>query len=208
VSGNLVILPLRVRPAMGEREAGPVAREDLIHREAIDHSGAAGAAQHLAAVLSRLAGQNPIERDGGRVHTPHGTGRGRRPAESRPARLIDIDHRRGERALPERLGGRLEMPREGVQLIPERLRVHAQALAGHHVDLSLEWAVIHVFRHGDAHGERRCVAAPGDQLGRPGAVTTAPLHAQRYFCRMCRSTWYVSLIVVIRSDVSLARPFH
>ena len=166
--GDVVILAFRVRPAMREREAGPVAREDLVHREAIDDDDAAVAAEHLAAFVRRFARQDAIERDGRRVHAPHGAGRRRRrPDRGHRVSSTLITGAASARA-PERLVGRLEVTRERVDLIPQRLRVDAQPLARHHADLAFERQVIGVLRDGDADGKRRGIATARDELHRAG----------------------------------------
>ena len=62
--------------------------------------------------------------------------------------------------------------------------------------------MIGVLRDGHAHGKRRVCRPPGITAGGAGAVTTAPLHAHRYFWRAWCSTWYVAFTVVMRSAVS------
>ena len=100
---NVVVFPLRVCPAMGEREPGPIARQDLVDRVTVDDHDPAIVAQDLAAFIRRFAREDAIVRDGRRVHAPHGAGRGFRRAHDRPARFVDVDHGRLERAASERL---------------------------------------------------------------------------------------------------------
>ena len=100
--------------------------------------------------------------------------------EPRPAGFVDMDHRRRQRPPAQRLVAGLQMPRQGLDLIPQRLRLDDQALARHHPDLALEREMIGVLRDGHAHGKRRRIPAAGDQRGRRGrgdhgAVARAPV---------------------------------
>ncbi len=45
--GDVAILPFRVRPTVRQGEAGAIAREHLIHGEAVDHGEAPIPGQHL-----------------------------------------------------------------------------------------------------------------------------------------------------------------
>lgn len=52
--------------------------------------------------------------------------------------FIDMDDGRGQRPPPQRLVTRLQVPRQGLDLIPERVRLHDQPLARHHPHLALQ----------------------------------------------------------------------
>jgi hypothetical protein len=80
--------------------------------------------------------------------------------------FIDVDDRRRECPAAERLIGRLEITRQGVDLIPERLRLDDEALARHHSHLPFEREVIGVLGDRDTHGKRRCIPAARDQRRR------------------------------------------
>jgi hypothetical protein len=93
---------------MGEREAGAVACQTLVHRVAIDNDGAAIVAKDLPTFLRRFPGEDAIEGGGRRRHTPDGArGDGAR-SERGPARFVDMNDRRGERLTTERLDDRQE----------------------------------------------------------------------------------------------------
>jgi hypothetical protein len=172
--------PLRVRPAVREREAGAVARQALVHRVAVDDNRAAVVAEDLASLLRRFPGEDAIERRRGCGHAPHGARRQGRRAEPGPPGFVDMDHGRGERLATQRLVRGLEMPRQRLNLIPERLRLDDQPLARHHPHLALQRQMIGVFRDGHADGKRGRVPTAGDQRGRGGrrdhgAVARAPI---------------------------------
>ena len=79
-----------------------------------------------------------------------------------------MDHRRGQRLPAQRLVAGLQVPRQRLDLIPERLRLDDQPLARHHPHLALEREMIGVLRDGHAHGKRRRIPAARDQRGRRG----------------------------------------
>jgi hypothetical protein len=152
---------------MREREAGAVARQHLVHGEAVDDGDPLVVPQDLAALLSGFAGQDAIEGDGRRVHAPDRT-RGRlRRAHDGPARFVDIDHRRCKRSAPERRIRRFQVTSDCVKLIPERLRLHGQALPRHHPYLAFEGQMIRVLRDGDADAEFGGIPPAGDDLRGP-----------------------------------------
>jgi hypothetical protein len=153
---------------VGKYETRAVACEYLVHREAIDDHDATIAADHLAPFVGGFPRQDPIEGDRRRVNAPHRARRRARRVEPRPAGFIDVDHGRGERAAPQRRVRRLEVTRERLKLIPERLRIDAQALAGHHPHLTFERQMVGILRDRHAHGKLRCVATARNQLYRTG----------------------------------------
>jgi hypothetical protein len=72
------------------------------------------------------------------------------------------------------------MPRQRLNLIPQRLRLDDQPLARHHPHLTLQRQMIGVLRDGHADGKRGRVPTAGDQRGRggrgdDGAVAGAPI---------------------------------
>jgi hypothetical protein len=163
---DLVEFAFRVGPAVRKDETRTVAGQRRIDGKAVDDGRAAVAGQHLAAFLGRLPGEDAIRRDGRTADTPDRASRRLRRAQNRPPRFIDVDDGRLERAPQQRPVGRLQMARQRVQLIPERLRIEVQPLAGHHPHLPFERQMGGVL--GDRHADRefRRVAAAGDQRQR------------------------------------------
>jgi hypothetical protein len=89
-----------------------------------------------------------------------------------------MDLGRRQRLLAQRLVGGLEVPRQRLDLIPQRLRLHDQSLARHHPHLALQRQMVGVLRDCHAHGKGGRVPTARITTGGAGAVTEAPLHAQ------------------------------
>ena len=87
-------------------------------------------------------------------------------AEQRPRRLVHEDHRLIEELGTKPIVRRPKHPREGFDLIVERLGIDDQTLTLHDPDLPLERKVVGVLRDGDGDREREAVAAAGNETRR------------------------------------------
>jgi hypothetical protein len=67
------------------------------------------------------------------------------------------------------------MMRARIDLIPERLGIDVEPLAGHHPDLPLERQMIGVLRHGHADAKLRRIATPGHDLRGSGRRDHRPV---------------------------------
>jgi hypothetical protein len=67
------------------------------------------------------------------------------------------------------------MPRDRIELIPQRLRIDDEPLTGHHAHLAFERQMIRVLRHGHADAKFRRIAAPGNHLRGSGRCDDRPV---------------------------------
>ena len=162
-----------VGPAVGEREAGAGPGERGVGAVAVGDHNAGVAVQHLARGVLRSAVQNRV-RD--RILARHAPGPPpRRPAalQKAPPRLVGPEHWRRQHVLPHRFVRRRQDCRQGVELIPQRLRIDRQPLAVHPPRLALQRQMVQVLVERDLDRERGGVAmaahiGPGREPQRAG----------------------------------------
>jgi len=102
------------------------------------------------------------------------------PPHEAPPRLVGPDDRGGQHLPVQSLVRRLQYPGEGLDLVPERLRLDGQPLAPHHAGLALQRQMIAILADRDLDRELRGVAlAPpigaAREAQRPGRGVHAPV---------------------------------
>src|SRR5690606_26287432 len=154
-----------MRPTMREPDVRSLFLDRFIRLVAVAQHGTLVAGEHLLRDLSAAARCDlvPARIMGGECPDPPSLAGVR--AHEAPPRLVRADHICAEDVIAEREIARNQVHRDGVDDVPQRLRVDREALAFHDPDLALQRKVVQLLVDDDADGKREVVASPLRHLG-------------------------------------------